>query len=237
MNRQATERTSRFVLEVSGLNYGIKRRTLFDNLHMTVAPGETVAITGASGSGKSTLLACILGLTKPDGGRIVVAGQDLTRLRHAQLAKLRNQKIGVVFQFGELLPELSPVDNVALAPMLSRENSADAYRKARTLLNELGVPDACTTAELSGGEHQRTAVARALINQPDLVLADEPTGALDPEASERTASLLFDLPKKRACGLLLVTHDLAVADRADRVLHLHDGALTARNRPQQEGTP
>ncbi|MFI0142128.1 ATP-binding cassette domain-containing protein, partial [Streptomyces luteogriseus] len=125
---------------------------------MTVAPGESVAITGASGSGKSTLLACILGLTKPDSGRIVVADQDVTRLRHAQLAKLRNQNIGVVFQFGELLPELSPVDNVALAPMLARENSADAYRKARTLLNELGVPDASTTAELSGGEHQRTAV-------------------------------------------------------------------------------
>jgi lipoprotein-releasing system ATP-binding protein len=213
------------VLTIEGLHYTVRNRPLFEGLELRVGTGESVAITGPSGSGKSTLLSSILGLIKPDSGSIRVTDAEITKLRRSKVARLRSETIGTIFQFGELLPELSPLDNVALAALLSRSDRAGGYRRAQELLDELGVPHAATTEELSGGEHQRTAVARALINSPDLVLADEPTGALDPETAARTAELLFDLPRQRQCGLLLVTHDVRVAARADRVLHLQNGVL------------
>ncbi|KUM78370.1 ABC transporter ATP-binding protein [Streptomyces curacoi] len=214
------------VLHIQDLNYSVRDRTLFKGLQLSVSAGESVAITGRSGSGKSTLLSSILGLIKPHGGSVRVTGADVTKLRGKQLAKLRSETIGTVFQFGELLPELSPLDNVALAALLSRSaDRADGYRRAQELLDELRVPRAETTEELSGGEHQRTAVARALINSPELILADEPTGSLDPDATARIAELLFELPRRRRCGLVLVTHDVEVAAQADRVLRLEAGLL------------
>lgn len=213
------------VLEINDLHYTVRNRPLFNGLKLSVGTGESVAITGPSGSGKSTLLSSILGLIKPNSGTICVAGAEITKLRRSEVAKMRSETIGAIFQFGELLPELSPLDNVALAALLSRSDRAGGYRRAQELLDELGVPHAATVEELSGGEHQRTAVARALINSPELVLADEPTGALDPDTSARTAELLFDLPRQRRCGLLLLTHDVQVAARADRVLRLQDGVL------------
>ncbi|GAB2714954.1 ABC transporter ATP-binding protein [Streptomyces bullii] len=213
------------VLDIQDLTYSVRDRTLFNGLQLRVSAGESVAITGPSGSGKSTLLSSILGLVTPHGGSIRVAGADVTRLRGKQIAKLRSETIGTVFQFGELLPELSPLDNVALAALLSRSDRVGGYRQAQELLDELRVPPAETTEELSGGERQRTAVARALINSPELILADEPTGSLDPDATARIAELLFGLPRRRACGLVLVTHDVEVAARADRVLRLEAGLL------------
>ncbi|KOG43043.1 ABC transporter ATP-binding protein [Streptomyces resistomycificus] len=213
------------VLRIQDLKYSVRNRALFKGLQLTVSAGESVAITGPSGSGKSTLLSSILGLIEPHGGSIRVSGADVTKLRGRQLARLRSETIGTVFQFGELLPELSPLDNVALAALLSRSDRAGGYRQAQELLDELRVPRAGTTEELSGGEHQRTAVARALINSPELILADEPTGSLDPDATARIAELLFDLPRRRRCGLVLVTHDVEVAARADRVLRLEAGLL------------
>ncbi|WP_369173700.1 ABC transporter ATP-binding protein [Streptomyces sp. R28] len=225
MSNSDTGPTPDPVLHIQDLNYSVRNRSLFKGLQLSVSAGESVAITGPSGSGKSTLLSSILGLIKPHGGSIRVTGAEVTKLRGKQIAKLRSETIGTVFQFGELLPELSPLDNVALAALLSRSDRAGGYRQAQELLDELRVPPAETTEELSGGEHQRTAVARALINSPELILADEPTGSLDPDATARIAELLFDLPRRRRCGLVLVTHDAEVAARADRVLRLEAGSL------------
>ncbi|MFG2498496.1 ABC transporter ATP-binding protein [Streptomyces sp. NPDC048441] len=223
------------VLEIAALDFTIRQRELFSGLRLTLHAGESVAVIGPSGSGKSTLLACVLGLLKPHAGSVRVAGTEITGLRPARLATLRSHSIGMVFQFGELLPELSPVDNVTLAALLSRSvNHRDARERAQKLLEELGVPDAATSDELSGGERQRTAMARALINEPKLLLADEPTGALDAETRDIAAELLFALPRQRSCGLLVVTHDLAVAARADRVLRLEGGTLIPASATEEE---
>ncbi len=213
------------VLEMAGLEHSLGARKLFDGLSLTLRAGESVAVTGPSGSGKSTLLSCVLGMIKPTAGSVKVTGTDIVGLRSGRLAALRADAIGMVFQFGELLPELSPLDNVILAALLARADRQGARDRARKLLDELGVPDAETSEELSGGERQRTAVARALINEPALLLADEPTGALDTETRDRTADLLFGLPRRHACGLLVVTHDPGIAARADRTLRLEEGVL------------
>ncbi|MFB7935730.1 ABC transporter ATP-binding protein [Streptomyces sp. NPDC056049] len=213
-------------MSVTGLGYEIGGRELLSGLGLDVRAGESVAVMGPSGSGKSTLLSCVLGLVRPARGQVVVAGTDVVGLRGAALARHRSGSIGMVFQFGELLPELSPVDNVALAALLAGVPKRDAYRKARALLDELGVPQADSSEQLSGGERQRTAVARALINSPSLLLADEPTGALDASTRERVADVLFAMPGRHGCGLLLVTHDPEVAARADRVLTLGGGVLS-----------
>ncbi|MFJ2443402.1 ABC transporter ATP-binding protein [Streptomyces sp. NPDC087658] len=212
---------------MSGLCYRIEGRALLDNVELSVAPGESVAVTGPSGSGKSTLLMCVLGLIKPQAGTVAAGGREITGLSSAQLARVRRGTLGMVFQFGELLPELSPVENVALPILLDGGRHQDAYRRAEELLDELGVPAGATpTGMLSGGERQRTAVARALITDPAVLLADEPTGALDPEAKEGVARLLFTTARERGCALLLVTHDLAVAAQADRRHELLGGILT-----------
>ncbi|WP_309051943.1 ABC transporter ATP-binding protein [Streptomyces sp.] len=217
--------TGKPVLEIAGLTHSLGARELFTGLSLSLRAGESVAVTGPSGSGKSTLLSCVLGLIAPDAGSVKVTGTEVVGLRPGRLAALRARSVGMVFQFGELLPELSPLDNVLLAALLARTGRHDARERARTLLDELGVPPAVTSEELSGGERQRTAVARALINEPALLLADEPTGALDTETRDRTAEMLFGLPRRHACGLLVVTHDAGIAARADRALRLDEGVL------------
>ncbi|MFH8694652.1 MULTISPECIES: ABC transporter ATP-binding protein [Streptomyces] len=214
-------------LRVEGLHYRLGERVLLDGVELDVGPGESVAVTGPSGSGKSTLLMCVLGLVAPDRGSVRIGERELTGLPAGQLAQVRRELMGMVFQFGELLPELTPVENVALPMLLSGGDHRAAYRRATELLADLGVPhEGTATGMLSGGERQRAAVARALITEPAVLLADEPTGALDPEAREAVADLLFAVSRERGCALLLVTHDLSVAARAGRMLRLEAGTLT-----------
>ncbi|MGW3010707.1 ABC transporter ATP-binding protein [Streptomyces sp. NPDC001219] len=214
------------VLRLKDLRYSIGKRQLLRGLTLDLAPGESVAVTGPSGSGKSTLLSLVLGLVPAGKGQVSVAGRDMSTLRGKRLARHRAQHLSMVFQFGELLPELTPVENVALPALLAGESRSDAYERAAGLLHDVCVTGTtATTGELSGGERQRTAVARALMNKPSLILADEPTGSLDPDARSTVADLLFSLPEQWGCGLLVATHDPSVAARAHRHLSLRDGLL------------
>ncbi|MFC3492770.1 ABC transporter ATP-binding protein [Glycomyces rhizosphaerae] len=221
------------VLAISGLSYSIGNRALFDGLELTLSQGESASILGPSGSGKSTLLSLILGLFPMDSGVVRLDDESIADMSISALARLRARAIGMVFQFGELLPELSPQDNVALAAMLAGGDAAEAQSRASDLLKRLGVPDSPTVETLSGGERQRVAVARALINKPLLLLADEPTGALDEENRDKVADLLFSLPSEQGCALLVVTHDRSVASRADRVLTIAQGSLQVAAESEQ----
>lgn len=215
-------------LAITGATYTIGERTLLDGLDLVVEAGTSVAVTGPSGSGKSTLLMCALGLIRPDSGVVSVAGGDIARMSARARARHRRAYLGVVFQSGELLPELTPMENVALPGLLDGQPRDAVFSRAEELLKDLGVPVAQTaTGRLSGGERQRVAVARALINTPALLLADEPTGALDQATRDQVCELLFALPQSRGCALVVVTHDGQVADRADRRLELANGALAA----------
>lgn len=206
------------VLRIDGLGYRVGDRQLFDNLDLTLAAGRSVAVLGPSGSGKSSLLSLALGLVKPQSGTIEVDGRDITALGRRELALLRAESVGMVFQFAELLAELSPAENVALAALLAGRSGPELDAEVARLLDELGVPRSASVGTLSGGERQRTAVARALVNRPRLLLADEPTGSLDDRNRDLVADMLFALPRRHGCGLLVVTHDGAVAERADHVL-------------------
>ncbi|WP_199044598.1 ABC transporter ATP-binding protein [Glycomyces salinus] len=214
------------VLAIADLNLKFRDRTIFDNLNLSVRDGESIAILGPSGSGKSSLLSIVLGLMAPTSGSIRIDGETMNGRSADDKAKIRADKIGMVFQFAELLPEMNPVDNVALPALLSKNTAMrDPYQRAGELLSELNVPLDVDTDSLSGGERQRTAVARALINEPRLVLADEPTGSLDQKSRDLVAELLYGLPRRYGCGMLIATHDLQVAQRADRIFQVENHRL------------
>jgi len=194
-------------------------------LELEVSRGETVAVLGVSGSGKSTLLALLAGLDHPTRGRVEVAGVDLASLDEAELARFRAAHLGIVFQQYHLMSGLTALENAALP--LDLLGSADALDRAHAALERVGLADRLDhfPHELSGGECQRVAIARALIAEPELILADEPSGSLDAQTGERVMALLFELVEKQATTLVLVTHSEALASRCDRRLQLRDGAL------------
>lgn len=188
-------------------------------------PGDSIAIVGASGSGKSTLLSLLAGLDLPTSGSVEVAGRDLTQLSEAELARHRAAALGIVFQQFHLMGGLTALENVSLP--LDLEGVPDAEVRAAAVLDQVGLSDRAShrPAVLSGGECQRVAIARALVVEPSVLLADEPSGSLDPRTGETIIKLLFDLAEHRGTTLVLVTHSDALATRCDRRLQLIDGRL------------
>jgi putative ABC transport system ATP-binding protein len=216
------------VVQLSAVRKEYGDSIALDGLSLEIRAGEAVAAMGPSGSGKSTLLNLIAGLDRPTAGSVVVHGEDLGKLTEKGLALFRRRRIGMIFQFFNLLDDLPALDNVALAAQLTGTAAAQARRRALELLDELGIAGRRNTypAQLSGGERQRVAVARALMNRPALLLADEPTGALDSRAGEQVMDLLLDL-NQIGQTLLLVTHDERLATRcASRVIEVVDGRVT-----------
>ncbi|MDP1820105.1 MAG: ABC transporter ATP-binding protein [Acidimicrobiales bacterium] len=212
-------------LRCRGLRLRFGARPILDGLDLDVGRGEALAIMGPSGSGKTSLLHCLAGLRQPDAGDISVAGAELTRMSHRQRARVRLNSIGMVFQFGELLDELTVGENVELPLRLRRERGTAAGR----LLGSVGLADrgGSWPAELSGGEVQRVAIARALAGRPVLLLADEPTGALDEGLSRAVGELLRSSASAVGAALVVATHDPIVASSMDRTARLRHGQLVA----------
>ena len=194
---------------------------------LEVARGEIVAIVGASGAGKSTLLQILGTLMAADSGRVEIAGKDCTAMGESELATFRNQHLGFVFQFHHLLPEFTALENVAMPALIGGAERKEAFARAAELIDMVGLTDraAHKPVELSGGEQQRVAIARALINRPSVVLADEPTGNLDTASRDQIHSLLLDVRRKFNQTIVMVTHDMSLADSVDRKIVMSDGAI------------
>jgi putative ABC transport system ATP-binding protein len=215
------------VVRLDGVRKEYGDTPALDGVSLEIRAGEAVAVMGPSGCGKSTLLNMVAGLDRPTSGSVVVDGENLGRLNETGLALFRRRRIGMVFQFFNLIDDLSALDNVALAAQLTGGSAAQARRRALELLDELGVADRRNAypAVLSGGERQRVSVARALMNRPALLLADEPTGALDSRSGEQVMDLLIDL-NQLGQTLLMVTHDPRLATRcASRLIEVADGRI------------
>jgi putative ABC transport system ATP-binding protein len=210
------------MLVVENLSKAYGTRTILDRISLSVAPGEYVAIVGESGAGKSTLLNLIAGLERPDSGRIAIDGAEMTALDDNARTRLRRTRVGFVFQAFHVLPQLTLAQNVEVPLVLAGVAARERATRAQALLDAVGLGSraASAPAELSGGELQRVALARALVHRPALVLADEPTGNLDPDTANTTLALIAAEIRARGAAGILVTHSSAAAARCDRVLRL-----------------
>jgi putative ABC transport system ATP-binding protein len=217
------------VIQVSGLNkslYGGGHKVdILNEINIVIPTGQFIAITGASGSGKTTLLSLIAGLDEPTQGKIIIDKQDITKLNEDELAELRGQHFGFIFQNFNLIPTLTALENVVLSAELNGTNGAQ--KKSIDLLNVVGLSkrNHHYPVQLSGGEQQRLCLARAFVNQPDIILADEPTGNLDSQNSKRVLDLMINLHHEKKATILLVTHEEDVAQKAERIIVMGDGKI------------
>ena len=215
------------MIEIENINKSFGSLQVLRDVCVDIHQGEVVSIVGPSGAGKTTLLQIIGTLDKPDSGSIIFNGTDVLKLKGRELAHFRNRNIGFVFQFHQLLPEFTALENVAMPALLGGTKQSEAYKRAGELLQYMGLSERINhkPAQLSGGESQRVAVARALINNPSVILADEPSGSLDSQNKRELHDLFFRLRSEMNQTFVIVTHDEQLAQQADRVLHMRDGAI------------
>jgi putative ABC transport system ATP-binding protein len=229
------------VLETQNLTktYKIRERNVdvLKDVSLKIKKREIVAIVGDSGSGKTTLLSLLSGLDQPSSGRIWIQGQDVTGKSEDELAPVRNHTIGYVFQSFHLVPSLTAIENIMFPAELDHDEQASS--KAETLMKRVGIWDRTDNFphQLSGGEKQRVAICRALINEPEIVFADEPTGNLDSTNSREILDLLFELQREKGTTLVLVTHDMEIASMANRIIQLHDGKIIGKSSTQFHKEP
>lgn len=215
------------MIELEGITKSFGSLQVLKGIDLTIAKGEIVSIVGPSGAGKTTLLQIMGTLDRPDSGRVVLNGTEVNRLNEKALSAFRNKEIGFVFQFHQFLPEFTALENVAIPALIRGESAGNARRKAMEMLELMGLQDRAShkPAELSGGEKQRVAVARALVNRPSAVLADEPSGSLDTQNKEELHRLFFDLRDRLGQTFVIVTHDEGLASKTDRTIHIIDGKI------------
>lgn len=215
------------MIEIEGITKSFGQLQVLKGIDLNIDKGEVVSIVGPSGAGKTTLLQIIGTLDRADSGRVIINGTDVSRMKEKELSAFRNKEIGFVFQFHQLLPEFTALENVTIPALIKGVSAAEAKKKSMEMLDFLGLSDRAShkPAELSGGEKQRVAVARALINNPSVVLADEPSGSLDTKNKEELHNLFFELRDKLGQTFVIVTHDEGLAGQTDRTIHMLDGRI------------
>ena len=225
------------MIDIHNIHKSFGQLEVLKGIDLHIGKGEVVSIVGPSGAGKTTLLQIMGTLDKPDAGSLSIAGHDVLKLNRRQLARFRCEHIGFVFQFHQLLPEFTALENVMIPALIAKRNKSEARQRALQLLEYLKLADRAKPAELSGGENQRVAVARALMNEPDVVFADEPSGSLDSHNKAELHQLFFDLRDKFGQTFVIVTHDEELAALTDRTIHLADGRIVSESsRMQPEET-
>ena len=217
------------MIKLEGITKSFGSLQVLKGIDLQIEKGEVVSIVGPSGAGKTTLLQIMGTLDTPDAGHVLIGGTDVLALKEKALSAFRNQHIGFVFQFHQLLPEFTAIENVMIPAFIAGRSRTDAFDAAKELLGMMGLSDRAEHKpnELSGGEKQRVAVSRALINHPDVILADEPSGSLDSKNKAELHQLFFDLRDRLGQTFVIVTHDEGLATLTDRTIHMKDGVISA----------